>query len=416
MKKKLSVLLILFLGLTFYSHGQSTDSDPKFGITWGGFVKVDYMFDSRQTVTAREGHFLLFPAAENNVNGEDLNAQANFNILAVQTRLTGKITGPDFFGMKTSGVIEGAFFGHSDSDINGFRLRHAFVKLSNDNLDIIMGQYWHPMFVTDVFPGTYSFNTGVPFQPFSRNPQLRISTKGNVRFTGVMFSERDFASRGPGEIDPITLKRPQLISSKFVRDAGMPQLHAQLQFGGKEFLGGFGANLKAMRPVLGADNITNTAFIGYMKTKLGNATFKLEGIYGENMTDLLSIGGIAEDTSGGYTSNKTFSVWGELSGGKDNIEWGLFSGYTKNDGFKDAIAVDANGKPIGLYGLGPTIANAFRVAPRLGWKSGKMKIGIEVEYTSALYGKLAANKMDIDTQGIDAVSNVRGLVTAVYGF
>ncbi|MDT8416765.1 MAG: hypothetical protein RQ864_03050 [Lutibacter sp.] len=364
------------------------------------------MFDSRQTVTAREGHFLLFPAAEDhdkNNDGiddttEDLNAQANFNILAVQTRLTGKITGPDFFGMKTSGVIEGAFFGHSDSDINGFRLRHAFVKLSNDKIDIIMGQYWHPMFVTDVFPGTYSFNTGVPFQPFSRNPQFRISTKGNVRFTGVMFSERDFASRGPAGT-----------TSKYVRDAGMPQLHAQLQFGGKEFLGGFGANLKTLRPVLGTDNITNTAFIGYMKAKLGSATFKLEGIYGENMTDLLSIGGMAEDTSGGYTYNKTLSIWGELSGGKDNIEWGIFSGYTNNDGFKDAVSGT-------IYGLAPTMDHAFRVAPRIGWKSGKMKIGLEVEYTSAQYGALASNGKDIDTTGIDSVDNVRGLVAVVYAF
>ena len=391
-------MLILLLGLTYYSYGQSAEGDQKFGITWGGFVKVDYMFDSRQTVTAREGHFLLFPAAENNVNGEDLNAQANFNILAVQTRLTGKITGPDFFGMKTSGVIEGAFFGHSDSDINGFRLRHAFVKLSNDNVDIIMGQYWHPMFVTAVFPGTYSFNTGVPFQPFSRNPQLRIETKGNVRFTGVVFSERDFATRGAAGI-----------TSKYVRDAGVPQLHAQLQAGGKEFLGGFGVNLKTLRPVLGADNITNTAFIGYMKAKLGSATFKLEGIYGENMTDLLSIGGMAEDTSGGYTYNRTLSVWGELSGGKDNIEWGIFSGYTNNEGFKDVVSGT-------IYGLAPTMDHVFRVAPRIGWKSGKMTIGLEVEYTSAQYGALASNGKDIDTTGIDSVDNVRGMVSVVYGF
>lgn len=398
MKKNISALLILLLGLTNYNYGQSTDTDQKFGITWGGFVKADYMFDTRQTVTAREGHFLLFPSAENNDNGEDLNAQANFNILAVQTRLTGKITGPDFFGMKTSGVIEGAFFGHSDSDINGFRLRHAFVKLSNDKVDIIMGQYWHPMFVTAVFPGTYSFNTGVPFQPFSRNPQVRIETKGNIRFTGVIFSERDFASRGP---DGTT--------SKYVRDAGMPQLHAQLQFGDKEFLGGFGANLKSLRPALGEDNVTNTAFLAYMKTKLGAATFKLEGVYGENMSDLLSISGMAQTTDGSYTSNKTLSVWAELSGGKEAFEWGIFSGYTKNNGYKDAVTGP-------IYGLGGTIDNVFRVAPRIGWKSGKMLIGIELEYTSAQYGALASNGKDIDTSGIDSVSNLRSMVSVVYGF
>lgn len=398
MKKKRTVLLILLVGLTYYSYGQTKDTDQKFGISWGGFVKVDYMFDTRQNVTAREGHFLLFPSAENNVNGKDLNAQANFNILAVQTRLTGKITGPDFFGMKTSGVIEGAFFGHSDSDINGFRLRHAFVKLSNDKVDIIMGQYWHPMFVTAVFPGTYAFNTGVPFQPFSRNPQLRLETKGNIRFTGVIFSERDFASRGPIGT-----------TSKYVRDAGMPQLHAQLQFGDKEFLGGFGANLKSLRPAAGEDNVTNTAFLAYLKTKLGTTTFKLEGVYGENMSDLLSISGMALTSDGSYTSNKTTSIWGELSGGKDDFEWGLFSGYTKNNGYKDPVTGP-------IYGLGGTIDNVFRVAPRIGWKSGKMKIGMELEYTAAQYGALASNGKDIDTSGIDSVSNLRSMVSVVYAF
>ena len=385
-------MLIALVGLTFYGYGQSNTADQKVGIKWSGFVKVDYMLDSHQTVTAREGHFLLFPSSDAAAGS----TRANFNILAVQTRLKGAFSGPDFFGWKTSGVIEGAFFGHSNPDINGFRLRHAFVKLSNDKVDIIMGQYWHPMFVTAVFPGTYSFNTGVPFQPFSRNPQLRITTKGKVKFIAVMFSERDFASRGPIGT-----------TSTYVRDALIPQLHAQLQFGGKSSVGGFGVNLKSMRPTLTSDNVTSTSFISYFKTKTGSTTFKLEGVYGENMSDLLSISGLAE-SAGGYTSNQTLSVWSELSGGKEHSEWGIFAGYTKNNGFKEAVTG-------AMWGLGPTIENVFRIAPRLGWKSGKMKIGTEFEYTSAQYGALAANNMDIVASG-SSVSNFRVLVTAIYGF
>jgi hypothetical protein len=45
-----------------------------------------------------------------------------------------------------------------------------------------------------------------------------------------------------------------------------------------------------------------------------------------------------------------------------------------------------------------------------------MKIGLEVEYTSALYGSIASNGKDIDTTGIDSVENVRGLVAVVYSF
>jgi len=402
MKKQFIVLLIALLGLTNYSYGQwnAKGSSKDFGISWGGFVKADYMYDTRQNVTAREGHFLLFPSIALVEGGEDINDQANFNILAVQTRLTGKITGPDFFGMKTSGVIEGAFFGQSDANINGFRLRHAYVKLSNDKVDIIMGQYWNPLFVTAVYPGTYSFNTGVPFQPFSRNPQIRLTTKGKIRFIGVVFSERDFASRGPGAPGG---------SSTFLRNSGLPQFHTQLQFGEEEFLGGLGLNVKTLRPELGGSNITNTVLISYIKAKVGSATFKLEGIYGENMSDVLSISGLAQDENGGYTANKTLSVWGELEGKVKSMEWGVFTGYTKNNGFDDPVGGE-------IYGLAPTMDYAFRISPRIGWFSGNMTLGTEFEYTLAQYGALAANKMDIDTSGINSVSNFRVLVSAIYGF
>ena len=67
------------------------------------------------------------------MNNIDINAKSGFNILSIQSRLTGKITGPDAFGAKTSGQLEGEFFGTADSDVNGFRLRHAFVKLDWEN-------------------------------------------------------------------------------------------------------------------------------------------------------------------------------------------------------------------------------------------------------------------------------------------
>ena len=130
MKKFLFLLvLVALLQVTFISKGKC--GEKELGIKVKGFVKTDVIFDSRQTVAAREGHFLLFPKGEDlDVNSDDANAKANLNMLAIQTRLTGVIKGPDFGKAKTSGVIEGAFFGHSNSDVNGFRLRHAFLKLS----------------------------------------------------------------------------------------------------------------------------------------------------------------------------------------------------------------------------------------------------------------------------------------------
>jgi hypothetical protein len=115
----------------FYNLNYSQD----FGISFSGFVKTDIIYDSRQTVNLREGHFLLYPANRNlDLNGADINAKSSFNILSIQTRLTAKLKGPDAFSAKTSGVIESEFFGTSDADLNGLRLRHAFVKFDWEKL------------------------------------------------------------------------------------------------------------------------------------------------------------------------------------------------------------------------------------------------------------------------------------------
>ncbi|MGC9344756.1 MAG: hypothetical protein ACP5E3_18760, partial [Bacteroidales bacterium] len=141
---KNTFLLLFGLSLLINFNLKAQDENSNFGIRFSGFVKNDFILDTQQTVSVREGHFLLYPADEYlDRNGEDINARANFNYLSIQSRLTGKITGPDAFGAKTSGILEGAFFGATNSDINGFRLRHAFVKLSWTSTELLLGQYWH---------------------------------------------------------------------------------------------------------------------------------------------------------------------------------------------------------------------------------------------------------------------------------
>jgi len=397
MKKQFFFWLTILAILPFISFSQTTETT--FGIKWKGFVKTDYMFDTRQVTASREGHFSIIPAAESlDADGNDLNAHANFNILSIQSRLTGAITGPDFFKMKTSGLLEADFFGNSGTgldDVNGFRLRHAFVKLSNDKFDILMGQFWHPMFITESFPGVYSFNTGVPFQAFSRNPQLRFSTKGKARLVLTAFTERDFATRGAS-----------------VSRSAVPQVNAQFQYGSTEkVLAGLGVNYKTANPGLGLDNVTSTAFIGFARLALGKAVWKLQGIYGQNMSDVLMIGAFATNAKGDFVSNNTLSVWTEIQGDiSDKGEWGLFAGYTENSGFGEAVTFSA------ANGFLSNVASMYRVAPRIGFKSGSLTIGTELEYTSAQYGVLDITTGSIDIEAIDPVSNVRLLLTAIYKF
>ena len=167
---KIYIIAILFI-FSYVINAQEKKEEAKFGITLSGFVKTDMFYDSRQTVSIREGHFLLYPDNVSlDADKNDVNAKSGFNILSIQSRLRVTATGPEVIGAKPLGVIEADFFGNENSnfsDVNGFRLRHAFVKLNWESTELLAGQYWHPMFIAESFPGTLSFNTGSPFQPFS---------------------------------------------------------------------------------------------------------------------------------------------------------------------------------------------------------------------------------------------------------
>ena len=380
-----------------------------YGISFSGFVKADHFVDSRQTVTAREGHFLLYPAAEVlDSNKDDVNAAPNFNQLAIQSRLTGKITAPDAFGAKASGVIEGAFFGHTNDDINGFRLRHAFVKLAWEKTALYFGQYWHPMFVTAVFPGVVSFNTGVPFQPFSRNPQFRLeqSLGSSGTFILALLSQRDFASPG---------------GSTSLRNAVLPNVHAQVQLTpGKSVLGA-GVDYKMLRPALEeggmktTETVTGLSLIGYAKTNLGNVTVKAEGVLGQNLFDQLMIGGygamaqLTDKDQTQYTTMNNMSVWAEIHGNGSKLQPGVFFGYTQNLGASDEINAAA------LSARGTNLKDVLRVSPRLVLKSGKSQLAGELEMTQAGYATDADNKgkPEGDT---NSVMNIRLLISAILSF
>jgi len=395
------LLLIYFLLTVPFIVAQEKSS---YGISFSGFVKSDVFFDTRQNVSIREGHFLLYPSPEVlDNNNDDINAKPSFNILSIQTRLTGKISAPDAFGAKTSGQIEGEFFGTSDNDINGFRLRHAFVKLDWANFSLLVGQTWHPMFVTDMFPGVVSFNTGVPFQPFSRNPQIRLTySQDNLRVIAGALSQRDFQSDGPSGF-----------SSNYLRNSVIPNLHLQFQYLMREVFLGAGFDYKQLTPRLVTANnlktdetIKGVSYIGFLKLNLEPITIKLQGLYGQNNADLLQIGGYAVQNTDSisskeiYTPLNTISTWGEVSIGKE-IEYAIFWGYTKSLGSKDDISG-------AFFGRGKTIDNVYRLSPRIQFNSERNRISTEVEYTIANYG---TPNVKGKVENLKKVSNLRLLVS-----
>jgi len=419
MKSKITLLAFL----VFYSMITIAQEPAKFGIEFSGFVKTDIFWDSRQTVSIRDGHFLLYPRNELlDPEGNDINAKSSFNILSIQTRLTGKITGPDALGAKTSGLIEGAFFGHSDGDINGFRLRHAFIKLNWPKTELLVGQYWHPMFITSSFPEVISFNTGAPFQPFSRNPQIRLTQQiWKFRLIGAVLSQIDFKDAGPPMV-----KGVPTASTAYLRNSAIPELSLRFEFSnrnekrGCELLAGIGGDYKILTPTLVSDSgyktdqtVSGYAAMFYTKWKSKPLTVKLEAVYGQLFYSLTMLGGYAvEDVSDamkGYVDYKpvnTLSFWTDINTNGKKWQVGLFGGYTRNLG--------SDSKLLGpYYSRGSNIAYIYRISPRFIYNSGKFRFAPELEYTVAAYGKTGEKGM---VENFKEVGNFRILLGVFYFF
>jgi hypothetical protein len=413
------------LGLLMAAGVFAQDEQPQQIVKLSGFVRNDVSYDNRGTVSAREGHFLLYPMpVKKDSLGKDINGASSFNMLSITSRLTVSITGPDAFGAKTSGVLEGAFYGQSDSDINGFRLRHAYGQMKWENTSFLFGQAWHPMFVTGCFPGTVAFNTGVPFQPFSRNPQLRLTQNiGKLSLMVAALSQRDFTGMGPDS------QGKSFASSMPLRNSAVPDGQFQVSYfnrdadAGRSLLLGAGTGAKLIKPLLETENgyAASETLFGYSVQafgayRAGKINIKLQAVYGQNLADLTMIGGYAAfqyaDTLKGeykYSNFNTAAGWLDVHYNTGKVEIGLFSGYTKSFG------TCHNSKELGkFYARSPNIDYVYRLAPRCVLSSGKMKLSFEPDYTVAAYSSKQDEKMRAVSS--DEVAGLRLLFAAAYSF
>lgn len=417
--KNLTTVVITLLALATL---KSFAEDSEFSLTFGGFVKTDAFYDTRQTVNIREGHFLLYPQSKNlDSYGNDLSANPQFNILSIQSRVNVTIKGPGIFGAKSNGFVEAEFFGSNDAVINAVRMRHAYMELDWENSKLLAGQTWHPMFIAESYPEVLSFNTGVPFEPFNRSPQIRFTqTFDFLNISLTALTQRDFADFGPYGS-----------SSEYARNAAMPEFYLGLQAKFTETLFGFVGGIKQIKPMTYYTFIAPTdkqivqeideklstyGVTGYFKTKTGDLTFKAQGTYGSNLTDLLFIGGYSGfgniiDTNINivYNAFNTASGWAEFIY-NFGPEAGLFVGYTKNMGLSEI-------QPGGFmpYGRGLNIDNVYRISPRLTYTFKKNKVGIEFEYTTAAYGTNdITDKMKVINS--KEVSNLRVLLSFIANF
>lgn len=412
---------------------------PMFGVAFSGFINTDIFFDSRQTVMAREGEWLFYPEnVKLDPDGKDINAKGTYNILSIQTRVRANVTGPDALGAKTSGLIEGEFYGNINPNINSFRLRHAFVKLNWTTTELLLGQYWHPMFVPDCAPEVISLNTGAPFIVFSRNPQVRLTQQlWRFKFSLAAISQVDATSNGPDGPSP-----------KYLRNSIVPEFDFQVQYGMRnderqtEFMIGASVDFFMLTPRLSTEVVVTPAYdtvinnkvehhdaviVNYQtharsnavtvnlftKLKLPGITMKLGGVYGGDCYAFNMIGGYAvksvvDPVKGivDYAPVYTSSVWGEVKTNGTKWQTGIYVGFSKNLG----ATTEVKGP---FYSRGSNIDYLYRIAPRLSLTVKKLKFATEVDYTVAAYGKINAKGSVSDSK---EVGNLRFLLSVYYYF
>ncbi len=384
--KKLLLCLISIISLS-----TAAQEEKKITVKPYGFIGFDAIRDSRQSVTSRNNHVYLYPKpADPDANNNDKNDKASYDFGADNSRIGLKISGPDAFGAHTSAVVEADFAGTSGNSSDfAIRLRHAFLNLNWKNSTLAIGQTWHPFFIPENYPDMVNFVVGAPIHPLARAPQIKYTYKvKDLALSFIMLSQGDFSNKG---------------GATLVEQADFPEMNIQLKYGSpKDLFIGATVGVKNQRPVATDDNnIISTNTITSIQANLSlrytipALTFKIEGIYGGNMTNMVMLGGLARKTSNGEAVNGKYlpiyvnAVWTDISTNGKNIKFGIFGGVTNNLGTKEkSIVLDSETG----FTRSADIAQVYAFAPRVCFYSGPVKVGLELLHTVAAYGSDSTSK------------------------
>ncbi len=432
---KKSVFLGLFM-IAFSGYAQKTPTTPaatttevppekEWEVSLYGFIRTDYMWDTRKSSQVREGNLNLYPL-DAPAAGNDFNAVGSSNFLSVVSRLGTKVKGPSVWGAKMSGTLEGDFFGNVEgSTIGLLRLRHAYVNMEWSKTSLTMGQTWYPTFIPEVFPGVANFNTGILFNPFGWATQVRLKYNLTKEFSvaATAYKEREFTAT----VSTIGTQNSASINSS------LPTFHGQLQYKNKNWIAGVGAEIKTLQPlteftltpsnvkVPTTEKVNSSSFMAYLKYSNDTFLVKAYGISGTNLQSLVMLGGFvgynATDKVEQYEASKTSAFWIDLAGNGKKVAPGLFFGYTSNNGTSRTLAAGETAK---YYMRGVTgnrvIDNVMRLSGRVDFKQNKFRVTPEIEYTQATWGDLNANgDASADLNQRD-VHNTRFMVSCAYSF
>lgn len=405
--KKLMLLTCL---VPLISQAQTESKFFKFDFY--GRVRADLYYNSRASAETVDGLFFLYPEDHlYDPDGNDINAQPQGSAYSIYSRVGVNITGPKIGAANSSAVVEADFRG-SSTTLSVLRVRHAYVRLAWHKSNLLIGQTWHPLYGS-VAPSVLNLDTGAPFQPFSRAPQVRYQfwPSDKIQLTAAAVWQSQFTSAGPDGK-----------SNKYLKNSCVPEIFIGADVKGNGWTAGAGAELLSLTPRTTAvangatykvdERLTTISAEVHANYTASDWQVSGKTVLASNLTQTSMLGGFAvtsTDPHNGkrdYAPFRTSATWVNATCGH---KWqpGIFVGYLKNLGTGKKITSET-------YGVGQNVGQLVTATAQLSYVVPHWKVGVEIGPSTAWYGSLDLNNGKItDTH---SVTNIRGVATMMYIF
>jgi len=405
-----------------------------------GGVCFENMYDSRQVIGSRYNEFIYAPAPQNlDPNGQDINDKDQFNMMGVRACCSLHVKGPEIWGAQTSAVIEGEFNGLADDTVRLFRLERAHANFDWEHTTLLIGHYYHPLVLDEMFPETISRGHGIVYDPFQYAPQIKLRHRVK-NFDFVFALAKDF-------------------DRQEARWATVPDIFAQLNLNIWKQILGAGVNYHAVVPRLASEmppkevreaNSTlvlekkykTTAQVGslypfvFALLKFDPFQLRLRATYAQNASVYDITGAYAVQYRSPvtderlYVNLRTVTFWADFIYKRNQrIEPAIFFGVAKNLGAKEKIlrGYEYDDNFYSLLTVEDSVTSIDHMlifAPRVRIRFGNFTIGAEIEYTKAAFapGTPPAEGWQDDYNCKGAVvcsrpvSNFRFLLATFYDF
>lgn len=442
MKKTIVIALSLLLAVpSFGAKKEAKEASPvkehlQSHFKFYGFIRNFFAFDTRES-TAGTGDLFYYLPKDKKLNeiGDDLNAMPSFRFLALTSRVGVDVSGYQVGSTSFGAKIEADFYSGlsssaTSSKINGtaqLRLRQAYVTIGWKELpmsgeakaavSLKIGQAWHPMAADQ--PHVLSLETGAPFGPFSRTPQVTMDANlgKHVILTASAIWQQQYLSQGPSGA-----------SAEYIKYSCTPEGYLGVSFKSDNgFLARIGSNVLSIKPrrtgknsngveVKVSDRITTFSPFIYLQYKSGKFEVKAKSVFsqaGEHMNLMSGYGitGKFDDGHYEYAPIQTSSTWASISYGK-KWQFMLMGGYIKNLGAtKDFVNVSGVTDASDFYFSGngsKNLNSMFRIIPAVTYNIGKFTLGLEYNMTAAQYGDgKSYNARGLSLEGLHWVYNNR---------